>query len=79
MTALLEHRACPAVGAYLLHRIRDLMDARRLAVVCDECRFYRKRGKTLGSGSYAGWPRQWMRSGRGGTSDCPVTPSRLPR
>jgi type IV secretion system protein VirB4 len=40
MTALLEHRACPAVGAYLLHRIRDLMDGRRLAVVCDECRFY---------------------------------------
>jgi type IV secretion system protein VirB4 len=40
MTAILEHQACPAVGAYLLHRIRDLMDGRRLAVICDECRFY---------------------------------------
>jgi len=40
MTKILEHRACPAVGAYLLHRIRELIDGRKLAVICDECRFY---------------------------------------
>ena len=37
-----------------------------------------KRGKTAGRG-YAGWPRQWMRSGSDGTAGCPATPSLLPR
>ena len=40
MTQLLKHPACPLVGAYLVHRIADLIDGRRLAVICDECRFY---------------------------------------
>lgn len=40
MTALLKHPACPMVGAYMVHRIRELLDGRRVAVICDECRFY---------------------------------------
>ena len=40
MTRLLEHEACPAVGAYLLHRIRALLDGRRVVVMADEARFY---------------------------------------
>ena len=40
MTQLLQHSACPLVGAYLVHRIGELIDGRRLAVICDECRFY---------------------------------------
>ena len=38
-----------------------------------------KRGKSPGSGAYAGWPRQRMRSGRGGTAGCPDMPSLFPR
>lgn len=40
LTALLKHPACPMVGAYLVHRIRELLDGRRVSVICDECRFY---------------------------------------
>lgn len=40
MTQILEHFACPAAGAYLIHRVKDLFDGRRVAVICDECRFY---------------------------------------
>ncbi len=40
MTRLLEHESCPAVGAYLLHRIRSLLDGRRVVVMADEARFY---------------------------------------
>ena len=39
----------------------------------------RKRGKTPGEEGYAGWPRQRMRSARGGTSGCPEMARRLPR
>lgn len=40
MTRLLEHESCPAVAAYLLHRIRALLDGRRVVVMADEARFY---------------------------------------
>lgn len=31
---------CGAVTGYLIYRARKLMDGRRMAVICDECRFY---------------------------------------
>lgn len=40
LTRVLEHFACPAVGAYLVYRIRELLDGRPVGVVADECRYY---------------------------------------
>lgn len=31
---------CAAAAGYLIYRARGLMDGRRIAVICDECRFY---------------------------------------
>ena len=40
MTALLTHHACPAVAAYLLHRIRPRIDGTPFVVACPEARYY---------------------------------------
>jgi type IV secretion system protein VirB4 len=40
MTKLLTHRACPAVAAYLLHRIRPCIDGTPVVVAIPETRFY---------------------------------------
>lgn len=40
MTALLTHFACPAVAAYLLHRIRPRIDGTPVIVTCPEARYY---------------------------------------
>jgi type IV secretion system protein VirB4 len=40
MTKLLAHYACPAVAAYLLHRIRPRIDGTPVVVACPEARFY---------------------------------------
>jgi type IV secretion system protein VirB4 len=40
LTQLFGHAACSHVAAYLLQRIRELIDGRRITVICDEVRFY---------------------------------------
>ena len=40
LTALLSHHACPAVAAYLLHRIRPCIDGTPVVVACPEARYY---------------------------------------
>jgi type IV secretion system protein VirB4 len=40
LTQLFGHAACSHVAAYLLQRIREVIDGRRITVVCDEVRFY---------------------------------------
>ncbi|HEX3992348.1 MAG TPA: hypothetical protein VHX39_14350 [Acetobacteraceae bacterium] len=40
LTQLFGHPACPHVAAYLLQRIREVIDGRRITVIADEVRFY---------------------------------------
>jgi type IV secretion system protein VirB4 len=40
LTQLFGHPACSHVAAYLLQRICELIDGRRITVICDEVRFY---------------------------------------
>lgn len=40
LTQLFGHAACSHVAAYLLQRIHELIDGRRITVICDEVRFY---------------------------------------
>ena len=42
MTQLLEHEACAPAGAYLLYRVTQLLDGRRVVLSIDEFRFYLK-------------------------------------
>jgi type IV secretion system protein VirB4 len=40
LTQLFGHAACSHVAAYLLQRVRELIDGRKVTVICDEVRFY---------------------------------------
>lgn len=40
LTQLFGHPACSHVAAYLLRRIGELIDGRRITVICDEVQFY---------------------------------------
>jgi type IV secretion system protein VirB4 len=40
MTQLLEHEVCAPAGAYLLYRVTQLLDGRRVVLSIDEFRFY---------------------------------------
>lgn len=42
MTQLLEHEVCAPAGAYLLYRMTQLLDGRRVVLSIDEFRFYLK-------------------------------------
>lgn len=40
LTALFKHPACAHVAAYLRQRISEVIDGRRITVICDEVRYY---------------------------------------
>jgi len=40
LTQLFDHPACPHVAFYLFARIKDVIDGRRITVICDEVRAY---------------------------------------